>query len=330
MTIPKVNEILELRAITKDFPTHRAVDHLSLSLARGEFFSLVGPSGCGKTTTLRIVAGFEDPTSGEVFLDGANVNAIPPYRRNVSTVFQNYALFPHLTTSENVAFGLARSGKWTKQEIREKVDRVLATVQLTGKESRYPRELSGGEKQRVALARSLVLQPKVLLLDEPLSALDPQIRKQIRHDLKELQRRVGITFLFITHDQEEAMAVSDRIAVMKAGELIQVGTPQSLYREPNSRFVAEFLGQVNWIGGVGIRPEHVKLGSNGSPDCISEQARVDKVTFLGNRLLVDARLSDGGQCRLEVSSSEDQVQVGQTVHVSWKKTDELPCFEVTP
>src|SRR3982751_3040563 len=234
MTIPKVNEVLELRAVTKQFAAQRAVDDVSLVLARGEFFSLVGPSGCGKTTMLRMVAGFEIPSSGEIFLDGASVTGIPPYRRNVSTVFQSYALFPHLTARENVAFGLARRGKWTKSEIRGKVDRVLGTVQLSGKESRYPRELSGGEKQRVALARSLVLEPRVLLLDEPLSALDPQIRKQIRQDLKELQRKVGITFLFITHDQEEAMAVSDRMAVMKAGRIIQVGVPDTLYRRTNS------------------------------------------------------------------------------------------------
>jgi spermidine/putrescine transport system ATP-binding protein len=323
-----VSEVLELRAVTKQYPTHRAVDHLSLSLLRGEFFTLVGPSGCGKTTTLRIVAGFETPTSGEVFLDGVNVNGIPPYRRSVSTVFQNYALFPHLTASENVAFGLARSGKWNGGEIREKVDQVLATVQLTGKESRYPRELSGGEKQRVALARSLVLQPQVLLLDEPLSALDPQIRKSIRRDLKELQRAVGITFLFITHDQEEAMSVSDRMAVMKGGKLIQTGTPRSLYCEPNCRFVAEFLGEVNWIEGVGIRPEHLRLGPNAGPGCVWREARVDKITFLGNRLLVDTLLSDGLPCRLELSSSSDNpVQLGETVRVSWRKADELPRFE---
>jgi len=327
LTIPKVNEVLELRAVTKEFPGHRAVDDVSLVLERGEFFSLVGPSGCGKTTTLRLVAGFDDPTSGDILLNGVSVRGIPPYRRNVSTVFQSYALFPHLTASENVAFGLARSGKWTKAEIGEKVGRVLATVQLVGKESRYPRELSGGEKQRVALARALVLEPQVLLLDEPLSALDPQIRKQIRQDLKQLQRKVGITFLFITHDQEEAMAVSDRMAVMRSGKLMQAGKPETLYREPNSAFVAEFLGEVNWIGGVGVRPEDVRLGSNGRTDWVSREARVDGLTFLGNRLVVRAQLSDGAQCRVEVLPSENQLQLGQAVSVCWKKRDELPQFE---
>jgi spermidine/putrescine transport system ATP-binding protein len=328
LTIPKVNEVLELRAVTKEFPGHRAVDDVSFVLERGEFFSLVGPSGCGKTTTLRMVAGFEDPTSGHMFLDGLSVRGVPPYRRNVSTVFQSYALFPHLTVTDNVAFGLARSGKWTKAEIGAKVDRVLGTVQLTGKESRYPRELSGGEKQRVALARALVLEPQVLLLDEPLSALDPQIRKQIRQDLKELQRKVGITFLFITHDQEEAMAVSDRMAVMRAGKLIQAGTPETLYRQPNSEFVAEFLGEVNWIGGVGVRPENLRLGSDGRADWVSREARVETLTFLGNRLLVGTQLSDGAHCRVEVVPSENQLQVGQAVWVGWKKCDELPRFEV--
>lgn len=322
-----MNEVLELRAITKEFPTHRAVDNVSLVLARGEFFSLVGPSGCGKTTTLRMVAGFETPTSGHIFLDGANVSGVPPYRRNVSTVFQSYALFPHLTASQNVAFGLARSGRWTKTEIRAKVDQVLRTVQLAGKESRYPRELSGGEKQRVALARALVLQPQVLLLDEPLSALDPQIRKHIRQDLKDLQRRVGITFLFVTHDQEEAMAVSDRMAVMKGGRLIQVGTPECLYREPASPFVAEFLGEVNWIGGVGVRPENLKLASNPGTGWAWKEARVDSLTFLGNRWLVQAQLLDGGHCRVEIPPSENEVQIGQIVRVCWKKADELSRWE---
>ncbi len=318
-----MNEVLELRAVTKIFAAHCAVDNLSLALAPGEFFSLVGPSGCGKSTTLRMIAGFESPTSGEIFLNGAGVSEIPPYRRNVSTVFQSYALFPHLTASQNVGFGLARSGKWTKMEIREKVDRVLGTVQLEGKESRYPRELSGGEKQRVALARALVLEPQVLLLDEPLSALDPQIRKQLRQDLKALQRNAGITFLFITHDQEEAMAVSDRMGVMKAGKLIQAGTPESLYREPNCRFVAEFLGEVNWIDGIGVRPENLRVSPDTGSDWLRKEARVESLTFLGNRLLIDVQLTTGGRCRVEVLPSDNQVQIDQTVHVCWKKADEL-------
>jgi spermidine/putrescine transport system ATP-binding protein len=273
-----------------------------------------------------MVAGFENPTSGGILLDGTDVSAVPPYRRNVSTVFQSYALFPHLTTFENVAFGLKR-GRWAKREIRDKVDQVLGTVQLQGKESRYPRELSGGERQRVALARALVLQPQVLLLDEPLSALDPQTRKRIRDDLKALQRQVGITFLFITHDQEEAMAVSDRMAVMRNGKLVQTGTPEDLYRHPQSAFVAEFLGEVNWIDGAGIRPEHVKLQAGEKPDWISKEAQVKALTFLGNRLLIDAQLHGGANCRVEIAPTDNRWQIGQTIPVAWRKIDQLPCPE---
>ena len=213
--------ILELRDLVKHFPGHRAVDGISLKIPRGGFYSLLGPSGCGKTTTLRLIAGFEQPTSGEVLLDGAVVNGRKPYQRNVSTVFQNYALFPHLTVEGNVAFGLKRRNV---PESSRRVREALELVRLTGKETRYPAQLSGGERQRVALARSLVLQPDVLLLDEPLAALDPKLRKQMRLELKEMQRRVGITFLLVTHDQEEALSMSDRLAVMNAGRIEQVGT----------------------------------------------------------------------------------------------------------
>lgn len=321
--------VLELRAVTKDFLTHRAVDNVSLALAHGEFFTLVGPSGCGKTTTLRMVAGFESPTSGDILLNGVDVKGVPPYRRDVSTVFQNYALFPHLTSRENVAFGLARAGRWTKSEISDKVNQALDSVQLGGKGSRYPRELSGGEKQRVALARSLVLEPQVLLLDEPLSALDPQIRKRIRQDLKELQRRVGITFLFITHDQEEAMVVSDRMGVMNGGKLVQVGTPENLYRQPASRFVAEFLGEVNWIEGVGVRPEHLNLGTKRESSGSDREARVQSLQFLGHRFMVGVQLAGGPACRMEVPADECRLEQGQTVHVWWRRADELTLPEIS-
>ena len=247
-----MDSILELRGLVKHFPNQRAVDGISLKIPRGGFYSLLGPSGCGKTTTLRLIAGFEEPTSGDVLLDGAVVNEQKPYQRNVSTVFQNYALFPHLTAAENIAFGLKRKNR---PDIERKVREALDLVRLTGKESRYPAQLSGGERQRVALARSLVLQPDVLLLDEPLAALDPKLRKQMRLELKEMQRRVGITFLLVTHDQEEALSMSDQLAVMNAGAIEQVGTPQDVYLRPATRFVAGFLGAVNWIDGVGLRPE---------------------------------------------------------------------------
>src|ERR1019366_6106496 len=213
--------ILELRGLSKDFPGHRAVHEVSLDIERGSFFSLLGPSGCGKTTTLRLIAGFETPSAGEIWLNGVRIDALPPYRRNVNTVFQNYALFPHLTVRGNVEFGLQqmRRGSLAKGGIDAKVRTVLDQVRLADKASRMPAQLSGGERQRVALARALALEPDVLLLDEPLSALDPQLRKQVRAELKELQRRVGVTFVFITHDQEEALSLSDRIAIMNAGEV---------------------------------------------------------------------------------------------------------------
>src|SRR5450755_2383216 len=251
-----MQSILELRDLVKDFPNHRAVNGISLEIPRGGFYSLLGPSGCGKTTTLRLIAGFEEPTSGEVLLNGKVVNHQKPYQRNVSTVFQNYALFPHLTAAENVAFGLKRKNQ---SDIGRKVRDALELVRLTGKESRHPAQLSGGERQRVALARSLVLQPDVLLLDEPLAALDPKLRKQMRLELKAMQRRAGVTFLLVTHDQEEALSMSDCLAVMNEGRIEQVGSPEDVYLRPQSRFVAGFLGAVNWIGGTGIRPEAVRL-----------------------------------------------------------------------
>ena len=251
--------VLELKALSKHFPTHKAVDGVSFSVARGEFFSLVGPSGCGKTTTLRLIAGFEEPSSGQLLLDGHSVEGLPAYRRDVSTVFQNYALFPHLTVAQNVAFGLERRGQISNSLIADKVAQALALVHLSGKEARLPNQISGGERQRVALARSLVLEPKILLLDEPLSALDAKLRKEMRLELKNLQRRIGIAFLFVTHDQEEALSLSDRVAIMHRGLLEQVGTPQEVYRSPKTRFVAEFLGDVNWLGAAGVRPEAVRV-----------------------------------------------------------------------
>src|SRR5258707_13873541 len=236
-----MESVLELEEVSKEYSAHRAVNSVSLDIGRGEFVSVLGPSGCGKATTLRMVAGFEDPTSGQIRLNGAGIQHLKPYQRNVSTVFQNYALFPHLTVQQNVEFGLRRRAE---NHIDQRVRQALELVQLTGKESRYPSQLSGGERQRVALARSLVLEPDVLLLDEPLSALDPNLRKQVRAELKNLQRRVGITFLFVTHDQEEALSLSDRLGVMNKGRLEQLGTPQEIYLQPSTRFVASFLGAV--------------------------------------------------------------------------------------
>ena len=315
--------VLELRALSKHFPTHRAVDKISLELKRGEFFSLIGPSGCGKTTTLRLIAGLDTPTSGDILLDNASIVHLKPYQRDVTTVFQNYALFPHLTVGKNIAFGLERRGV-SKAIIARKVSESLALVELSGKESRLPVQLSGGERQRVALARSLVLEPKVLLLDEPLSALDPKLRRQMRRELKDIQRRVGITFLFITHDQEEALSMSDQIAVMNRGRLEQVGSPLDVYRRPASKFVAEFLGDVNWIGSIGVRPEAIRVTRQhpvaGAP---SVTATVISSTFLGNCIHVETELEDGTTCLAELPQNRGDLQRGDRIHLWWQPDDEF-------
>jgi spermidine/putrescine transport system ATP-binding protein len=319
-----VESILELRALSKDYSTHRVVDDIAVSVRKGEFFSVVGPSGCGKSTTLRLIAGLEQPTSGEVLLDGQSMGALPPHRRDVCTVFQNYALFPHLTVAQNVAFGLERRPRADKRQIRAEVADALALVQLTGKETRFPNQISGGERQRVALARSLVLRPKILLLDEPLSALDAKLRKEMRHELKKLQRAVGVAFLFITHDREEALSLSDRVAVMNKGKLEQIGTPQELYRQPQSRFVAEFLGEVNWLNGACVRPEAVRV-SRGLPAAIANSTIgiIETATFLGNCVHLEARLPDGSHCIAELPQQDSDFAVGETVNIWWHATDEF-------
>jgi ABC-type Fe3+/spermidine/putrescine transport system ATPase subunit len=316
-----MNAVLELREVSKHFSTHAAVKGVSLSIEKGEFFALLGPSGCGKTTTLRLIAGFEEPTQGEIRLNGANIHHLKPYQRNVSTVFQNYALFPHLTVQQNVEFGLRRRAK---NHIDKRVREVLELVQLAGKEARYPSEISGGERQRVALARSLVLAPDILLLDEPLSALDPNLRKQVRAELKELQRRVGITFLFVTHDQEEALSMADRLGVMNAGELQQVGTPEEVYLRPSTRFVASFLGAINWIGDMGVRPEAMRItkGWLGDEER-SRPATVVQSTFLGNCVHVEANLADGQTVVAEVSRLTEAFAAGDAVCIWWESDDEL-------
>ena len=239
---------VDLRQITKKFGTFTAVDNISLSIREGEFFSLLGPSGCGKTTTLRMIAGFELPTAGEIYLHGDPVGQLPPFKRDVNTVFQNYALFPHLTVSQNVAFGLQMK-KISKDEIERRVAEALEMVRLPDVADKHPRQLSGGMKQRVALARALVNRPKVLLLDEPLGALDLKLRKAMQFELKQIQQQVGITFVYVTHDQEEALTMSDRIAVMNRGLVQQVGNPRTIYEHPQNRFVADFIGETNFVEG---------------------------------------------------------------------------------
>jgi spermidine/putrescine transport system ATP-binding protein len=238
--------LVRLEGVRKRYGEVVALDGVDLEIRRGEFFSLLGPSGCGKTTLLRLLAGFETPDAGRVLIGGKDMAGVPPYERPVNTVFQNYALFPHMTVAGNIAFGLRMKGL-SQGEIRKKVAWALELVDLLGLEGRYPRELSGGQKQRVALARALVLEPQVLLLDEPLSALDLKLRQELRVELMQLQRRLGTTFVFVTHDQEEALVMSDRIAVMRAGRVEQVGLPDEVYERPKNRFVADFLGRSNFL-----------------------------------------------------------------------------------
>ena len=254
MTIGQIT----LTSLTKQFGDTVAVDDVSLQIEDGEFFSLLGPSGCGKTTTLRIIGGFEYPTAGEVYINDKLMAETPPYRRPVNTVFQNYALFPHKTVAQNIAFGLQMK-KASKAETSDAVERSLNLIQLQGYGARKPSELSGGERQRVALARALINEPTILLLDEPLSALDLKLRKQMQSELKTLQRKVGITFVYVTHDQGEALALSDRIAVMNEGKILQVGTPSEIYDAPQTRFVADFIGTSNFLDGALISENEIAL-----------------------------------------------------------------------
>jgi spermidine/putrescine transport system ATP-binding protein len=239
---------VEMRDVVKAFGDMVAVDHVSMAIRQKEFFAMLGPSGCGKTTSLRMIAGFEQPTSGQVLINGRDVGTTPPFMRNVNTVFQSYALFPHMTVEQNVGFGLEMKGT-AISDIKRRVGEALELVRLPQLAKRFPKQMSGGQQQRVALARALVNRPQVLLLDEPLGALDAKLRKEMQIELKTLQRDVGITFIFVTHDQEEALTMSDRIAVFSKGKVLQVGTPLEIYERPNCRFVADFIGETNFING---------------------------------------------------------------------------------
>ena len=317
---------IQLSKLTKQFDELTAVDGIDLHIPGGEFFSLLGPSGCGKTTTLRMIAGFEQPTSGEILLDGTDVAYTPAHQRNVNTVFQNYALFPHLNVYDNIAFGL-KEAKRPKPEIQERVGKALELVQLPGYERRKSSQLSGGQQQRVALARALVLNPAVLLLDEPLGALDAKLRKALQIELKSLQQEVGITFLYVTHDQEEALTMSDRLAVMNHGHIEQVGAPQDVYEDPETLFVADFLGVSNLMHAtivsagtsacrvalegyeletrgtdrdvtgeakIVIRPERIELEEHGSPSGPNRiPAMVERVVYVGSAIQVIVRAATG-------------------------------------
>lgn len=324
--------------VSRHFGDVKAVDHANLEIGDGEFFSMLGPSGSGKTTCLRMIAGFDRPTSGSIFLYGQDVSDLPPYERDVNTVFQDYALFPHMTIEENIAYGLMVKGV-PKAERYKRVDEMLELVRLPGFGYRKPAQLSGGQRQRVALARALINHPKVLLLDEPLGALDLKLRQQMQVELKSIQKRVGITFIFVTHDQEEALTMSDRIAVFNEGRIQQVGTPSQIYERPASAFVAGFVGTSNLVSGevarritgspemFSIRPEKIHLDTNnGEPDkdmlCIDGVVR--DVVYLGlfTRYLVEI---EGGsdlvvvEQNLKTTSMDVLAAKGQKVRLHWHK-----------
>lgn len=348
---------VELQNVTKKFGEFTAVDNVSLEIKDGEFFSLLGPSGCGKTTCLRMIAGFELPTEGDIKIRGKPMGETPPYKRPVNTVFQNYALFPHMTVAENVAFGLEMQ-RVSRNEIKTRVKEALEMVRLPQLAERKPRQLSGGQQQRIALARALVNRPQVLLLDEPLSALDLKLRKAMQLELKELQHQVGITFIFVTHDQEEAITMSDRIAVMNEGLIQQVGAPIEIYERPNNRFVADFIGETNFTEGevleadavkttvdlgsgtqifarptsglnagqaitVAVRPEKISLHRTEPDDKPSVPATVEEAVYIGTDTRYTARITERHHvvARVQnVGGTLDQAQPfqrGDQVYLSW-------------
>ena len=315
---------IKLDQVTKTFDGRvMAVDAVTLDIAAGEFFSLLGPSGCGKTTSLRMIAGFEHPDSGRVHVGGKDITDLPVHRRDMGMVFQSYALFPHRTVAENVAFGL-RMREVPKPEIERRVAAALAQVALTGFETRKPGQLSGGQQQRVALARALVVEPPVLLCDEPLGALDRKLRQQMQFELKELQKRLGVTLVFVTHDQEEALAMSDRIAVMNGGKVEQVGTPTEIYERPRTRFVADFIGEINILEGGGplraLRPEKIRLVA-------AEGARlsgtVETSNYLGGSTLLRVQPANGPSMLVRETHAGERASraPGDAVGLAWNDSD---------
>jgi spermidine/putrescine transport system ATP-binding protein len=347
------NAVIQLDGVRKEFGDFVAVHQAHFSVEHGEFFAMLGPSGCGKTTTLKMIAGFEQPTSGRVLLNGEDVSRVPPYKRNVNTVFQQYALFPHMNVADNVRFG-PRSKKVSKRDYEASVSDMLEVVRLTDFANRKPSQLSGGQQQRVALARALVNYPSALLLDEPLAALDLKLREAMQFELKRIQREVGITFVFVTHDQGEALTMSDRIAVMSDGRVEQIGTPQEIYNSPASLFVAGFIGSANLLPGevvstdgdgtvvalnsgskirtraseprengrpvsVMLRPERLTASVDALADGRSIEGTVADVVFQGPTARLTVHLADDSEVIANVPTGADlpSVQPGSTIHLSW-------------
>jgi ABC-type Fe3+/spermidine/putrescine transport system ATPase subunit len=314
---------IKLDNVTKIFDGRvLAVDGVTLDIAAGEFFSLLGPSGCGKTTSLRMIAGFELPDSGRVHVAGRDITDLPVHKRDMGMVFQSYALFPHRTVAENVAFGL-RMREVAKPEIERRVKAALSQVALTGLEERKPGQLSGGQQQRVALARALVVEPPVLLCDEPLGALDRKLRQQMQFELKELQKRLGVTLVFVTHDQEEALAMSDRIAVMNHGKVEQIGAPTEIYERPRTRFVADFIGEINILEEPGraraLRPEKIRLVQDGA----RISGTVETANYLGGSTLLRVSVRNGRSLLVRETHAGERASraPGDAVGLAWNDAD---------
>jgi putative spermidine/putrescine transport system ATP-binding protein len=315
---------ISIKGLTRTFGEVRAVAGVDLDIYEGEFLTLLGPSGSGKTTVLRMIAGFEKPDAGVILLGSRDVAQLPPYERDVNTVFQDYALFPHMDVLANIEYGLRVKGV-SKDERRTRALEALKQVRLEGYENRKPSQLSGGQRQRVALARALVNRPAVLLLDEPLGALDLKLREQMQLELKELQREVGITFIFVTHDQEEALTMSDRIAVFNHGRIEQLGTPREIYENPQSAFVSEFVGQTNKmsVNGVrkNVRPEHIQLTKSPDSSMVQIQGTVSDLIFVGSTTRYRFKASDG--TTLISTNPDGTLAVGDQVTAQWRKDKEF-------
>jgi putative spermidine/putrescine transport system ATP-binding protein len=314
---------VRLEAVEKSFDgATRVVDRVDLVVQPGEFFALLGPSGCGKTTTLRMIAGFEEPDAGRILVGGEDITHVPVHARDMGMIFQSYALFPHRTVAENVAFGLRMRGL-DKGEIRERVAQALRQVALEGFDARRPAQLSGGQQQRVALARAIVIRPRVLLCDEPLAALDRKLRQSMQLELKGLQRELGVTTIFVTHDQEEAMTISDRIAVMNGGRIEQIGSAREVYNQPRTRFVADFIGDINVLAGEGaamiaIRPERLRLVD---PAQAKLKGRVDTRTFISGQSVYRIALESGRHLTAKLNDASADFAVGAEVGVAWHPGD---------
>ena len=342
------SSIVSLKNVEKWFGENHVVKNMNLEIQEGEFLTLLGPSGCGKTTTLRMIAGFEDASSGTIEVQGVRVEEMEPFQRDVNTVFQNYSLFPHMTVFENVAYGPSIK-KVPKEQIKKSVSEMLELVQMSGYESRKPDELSGGQKQRVAIARALINQPRVLLLDEPLGALDMKLRRQMQIELKRLQKKLGITFVYVTHDQEEAMTMSDRIAVMSDGLILQIDNPVEIYEKPKSRFVADFIGESNIFDGkiktmedgilhaeckqgdcllygkgfeagedifISVRPEYLML-SKEKQEGFSLKAKIIDYVFMGTLVKAILLTEDGKEIKYSRFEKNQSLDIGDEVYLYW-------------